>query len=199
MHEDDKFLYEKAIEERMHHQQNFNHWMNMYAIFNGALFVGLYSTLCKGEDYVLYRMIIGTLGIIAGWSWFFSVTGYYDWIQSWITIVSYYESKLKLYDGSAVFLYRLYGGTSKKPFSTQKLTKSFTFCVAVGWLGVMAWNILSLWNINIFLARCIISVVLVLIILGYFIYVGLRSQNDLKDTHKRIEGNLETPYTIVSI
>lgn len=34
--EDKKYLYDKAVEGRAQHLQLFNHWMNMYAIFNGA-------------------------------------------------------------------------------------------------------------------------------------------------------------------
>ncbi len=45
---EDKFncifkYYEKAIEGRNFHYQNYNTWANYYSIFTGALFVGFYK------------------------------------------------------------------------------------------------------------------------------------------------------------
>lgn len=116
-------IYEKAIEGRQHHQQNFNHWMNMYAIFNGALFVGYYTVTDKTS---FFSFLLLFLGFAAGWSWHFSVTGFYDWIKSWITVVKKHEAKLDKF-----VVYRAYEG--KKTISTQKLTKTFTLLVALAW------------------------------------------------------------------
>ena len=38
-------FYEKAIEGRNFHYQNYNTWANYYAIFTGALFIAYYTML----------------------------------------------------------------------------------------------------------------------------------------------------------
>ena len=189
-------LYEKAIEGRMHHQQNFNHWMNMYAIFNGALFVGLYTildnTTCNSFD--LYRLLITGPGVIAGWFWYFSANGFHEWIKSWITVVCYYESKLKTDNDEKkeVYLYRLYGGDWKKPFSTQKLTKLFTLCVAILWTLLLIKFLIpyiknldfSWWN-RVFPIFIGIAVILT-VFLAFF-----TARENLYSTHKKITGALD--------
>ena len=93
-----KFNYEDcyriAIEERARLQQNYNHWMNMYAIFNGALLVAFTAISKSCNEFLI--LLITLLGIITSALWCFSVHGYYDWIISWINVVSFYEAKLKI-------------------------------------------------------------------------------------------------------
>ena len=72
--------YRLAIEERGRHQKNYNHWMNMYAIFNGALLIAFTADgVCD-----LFKLLISLLGIVTSTLWVCSVNGYYDWIISWI-------------------------------------------------------------------------------------------------------------------
>ena len=94
--EDLKFLYEKAISGREHHQNNFNHWMNMYALFNGALFIGFY-TVAKdgGTDTDVIKILILALGFLEALFWHCSARGFYRWILSWIGVVQYYETELE--------------------------------------------------------------------------------------------------------
>lgn len=124
--------YRIAIEERARHQQNYNHWMNMYAIFNGALFVSFTS-----NENCYFKILVSLLGVLTSTLWVLSVSGYYDWIISWIKVVSFYESKLRIKEENIkkkVFIYRLFAKTKKKfPFSTQKCTKVFTISVLIGW------------------------------------------------------------------
>ena len=158
MNENNKYLYEKAIEGRQFHMECFNHWMNMYAIINGALFAGLYAV--EKTSHILSILILGCL---AGWFWHFSVHGFYRWIISWIRIVSHYEEKLfsnetskkkhlvyKIFDEGKkkstcwekikAFFSKI-GFSTKYPFSTQKLTRAFTFCVAIVWTVLLAFSI----------------------------------------------------------
>ena len=137
-----KFLYERAIEGRQHHQGNFNHWMNMYAIFNGALFAGYYTMSAKTE--AVFKVLIVFLGAVAGWAWHFSAKGFYDWILSWIQVVKKREEKLDALcaqDGNAV-VYRYY--TGKKTTSTQKVTKLFSLLTALAWSVLFAENVTEL-------------------------------------------------------
>lgn len=155
INEDRKYLYERAIEGRRFHMECFNHWMNMYAIINGALFAGLYTV--KTTNYTLSILVLGCL---AGWFWFFSVCGFYRWIISWIRVVSHYEKKLFSSDKpeGQYLVYNIFDenmdkekkdkkeeGKSKKkklyPFSTQKITQAFTLCVAIVWTVLLAYFI----------------------------------------------------------
>ena len=158
INEDNKYLYEKAIEGRQFHMECFNHWMNMYAIINGALFAGLYAV--EKTSHILSILILGCL---AGWFWHFSVHGFYRWIISWIKIVSHYEEKLfsnetsknehlvyKIFDEGKkkstwrekikAFFSKI-GFSTKSPFSTQKLTRAFTLCIAIVWTVLLAYSI----------------------------------------------------------
>lgn len=156
MNENNKYLYEKAIEGRQFHMECFNHWMNMYAIINGALFAGLYTV-----KEISHTLSILVLGCLAGWFWHFSVHGFYRWIISWVKIVSHYEEKLFSNETSKNehLVYKIFDEDSKKedskkedrnekknkkkkyPFSTQKLTRAFTLCVAIVWTVLLAYSI----------------------------------------------------------
>lgn len=149
MNDNNKYLYEKAIEGRQFHMECFNHWMNMYAIINGALFAGLYAV--EKTSHILSILV---LGCFAGWFWHFSVHGFYRWIISWIRIVSHYEEKLFSNETSKKkhLVYKIFDEDSKEedreenkkkmyPFSTQKLTRAFTLCVAIVWTVLLAYSI----------------------------------------------------------
>ena len=84
--------YEKAIEGRNFHYQNYNTWVNYYSIFNGALFVGYYSLLQKETSILL--ALIALLGFISAICWHSTVKGHYIWMISWINIVHNYEEEL---------------------------------------------------------------------------------------------------------
>ena len=159
-YEDFKFLYEKAIEGRNVHLQNFNHWMNMYAIFNGALFVALYSLQKDNSNYTVLNLLIMLIGCTAGWAWHFSAKGFYDWILSWIKVVKKHEKKLDRSDKNKSVVYRAYYG--KRTTSTQKVTICFTKLVAI------AWTVLAAVDISNFLVQtksiCINSKIILIII-----------------------------------
>ena len=163
--ENEKFLYEKAIDGRHHHQENFNHWMSMYSIFNGALFAGYYTI---DEKTSLVTIALLLLGCFAGWAWYFSAIGFHDWIISWITVVKKHEEKL----GGVV--YRAYEG--KKTISTQKLTKFFSLMVAIVWTVISAktvsWRLKHVFGLSNSSRFCLfiltIGVILLCVCLLYF-------------------------------
>lgn len=139
--------YKVAIEERARHQQNYNHWMNMYAIFNGALLIAFTADgTCE-----LFKFLVSLLGVFTSSLWIMSVNGYYDWIISWIKVVSFYEAKLQMEvnnesnEDKNVYIYRLFAKTKKKfPFSTQKCTRAFTISVLVGWCLLSIYEMLKI-------------------------------------------------------
>ena len=134
--------------------------MNMYAIFNSAMFVGLY-TLKASEHFhsSFLELLIILLGFIAGWFWYFSSRGFYRWIISWIKTVNYFENDLN----SKVHLYRRFVHTENEkesdiyaynPFSTQKLTKRFTLAIAIAWSILLSYFLYKKNILNISIPGC---------------------------------------------
>jgi len=187
----EKFDFEKcyriAIEERARHQQNYNHWMNMYAIFNGALLVAFTSS-----KFCFFKILISFLGVLTSILWVLSVYGYYDWIISWIKVVSFYEAKLKMENDEKVYIYRLFSKTKKKfPFSNQKCTKLFTIFVLVGWIFLVSYEIVSIF-IKLYPSKQVLMSFLPLVFfLSVFIFFCIKEKlrEDLTKTHKNLKKN----------
>ncbi len=143
-------LYKIAIEGYQKHWEHYNHWMNMYAIFNGALFVGLYNIIKESkEELIIFQLCICVLGCISAWFWLFSARGFYRWLISWIKVVKKHEKHFidnilsnsvdSEFKDKKIYVYNLFikAGNEKKfktkPFSTQKLTQWFSGSVAMVW------------------------------------------------------------------
>lgn len=186
-------LYKLAIEERKHLLSNYNTWMNIYAIINGALFVGFYTV---SDEHKFISLPITFCGFLAGVAWFLFIKSYYSWIVSWIKVVCYYESKLK--KNKKIYLYRLFGNKNK-PLSTQKISKAFTLCISILWLGLFIYSITKFLPenssfIEFLCSRSIPNGVFCFIFLVLFIVViiclfnifrnGLR--DDLKNSHMKL-------------
>lgn len=193
--------YEKAIEGRFQHMSQFNYWMNMFAIFNGALFVGYYNVVkeCTCEKvnpccatFILTSVIL-LLGVISSWLWYFSVRGFYRWNISWINIVKKFE-KEELVDKHVyrAFAYPKDLENNKfatTPFSTQKLAKAFVFCVAIAWSLIAAFNIVKMF-IPVFSEKIcdvmkwvILGIFAVAAIFLIFVAAYIGRESDLKDSH----------------
>lgn len=191
INENNKYLYDKAIEGRQFHMECFNHWMNMYAIFNGALLVA-FTALSK-VDNEFFIILITLLGIITSALWCFSVHGYYDWIISWINVVSFYETKLEN-ENESVYIYRLFAKTKPKfPFSTQKCTQCFTMCVLNSWIFTFLYQLISVFKSkDISIREWICENVCILILLILFITACLsifcfqNLRENLTKTHKNL-------------
>ena len=119
--------YKLAIEGSKTHIETYHFWMNMYAIINGALFVGLYNVVDKTKsDHITFGILI--LGCLAGWFWHLSVRGFHTWIISWVKNVQRFENDDGVYK---VFCnVKVAKGKTINPLS---LTKMFTLGVALVW------------------------------------------------------------------
>lgn len=171
-YEELKFLYEKAIEGRNVHLQSFNHWMNMYAIFNGALFVALYNF-----KEIEFRLGVSFLGYVAGIFWHLSSRGFYDWIISWINVVTFYEKRLTKNPVYGMFVQS--ETEIKSPISTQKVTKSFSFIITIAWIVSSI-----LYSIKVsFLAVIIVIAISILIPIIAHFFPDCCKETNLKDTH----------------
>ena len=167
-----KFLYEKAIEGRNVHLQSFNHWMNMYAIFNGALFVALYNF-----KEIEFRLLVSFLGCVAGIFWHLSSHGFYDWIISWINVVTFYEKRLTKNPVYGMFVQP--ETKIKSPISTQKVTMLFSIIVAITW-GI-ALLVFSIKCGKLALGVFILAITLTALAFRFF--PDCWKETNLKDTH----------------
>ena len=142
--------YEKAIEGRNFHYNNYNTWVNYYAIFTGALFVCYYTIIdkCNGP----FSCLIVVLGCITSIAWHLTVKGHYHWMLSWIEIVQSYEAEL---------------AKIQKNISSQKLTSRFTLIVCIAWALLLVFEFLKV----VILERCssILWFQNVYIIIGMFV------------------------------
>lgn len=190
MNEDCKFLYEKAIEGYQHIHRNFNHWMRMYAIFNSAMFVGLYTLKTnKNFNSIFLELLIISLGFVAGWLWHFSVRGFYRWITSWIGVIRRCEAPLNGHTNPYGIFVHLPIEYEKcifyyKPFSTQKLTLMFTLIVSIAWSLILGWFLF-----NYYVPECCKKIFFIAfpISVGLFIvFCNILCREDLKDTHNHL-------------
>lgn len=159
-----KYAYEKAIEAYWKHVDRYHTWMNYYAIFNGALFVGfctLYTATSYIYDFEKYHLfnnwnndlylILSILGFIASICWYSSILGHERWETNWINIIEFYEDrKWKVYKMLMVDLKdmkiqndiclskhhkdTLTDTDNFKAFSTHSITKVFVFFITMSWL-----------------------------------------------------------------
>lgn len=186
--------YEKAIEGRNFHYQNYNTWVNYYSIFNGALFVGYYSL----KDGDLLKIIIVLLGFVTAICWHLTVKGHYNWMISWINIVHEYENKLsELSDNEEnYYVYNVYTRPKKdfynKNLSTQKMTSIFTFVVCISW-GILLTYALTkiLEKIQLFLISNQIQIIssITFVIVLFFIFCRIFTrESTVSNMKKTING-----------
>lgn len=163
-------FYEKAIEGRSAHYNQYIQFTNLYAIFTGAFFLAFYHVFDNSNfEKNLLASIIALLGLGSSILWLGSVKGYYAWIINWITIVQYYEELLN--EGRAVknshFVYKLFFNIEKEEkarkcillrasrYSTQKLTMLFVEMIIVGWFFAFCIALFDLLKIENYTPICI--------------------------------------------
>lgn len=200
--------YEKAIEGRNLHYQNYNTWVNYYSIFTGAFFV-CYYTFNKSGSF--FTFIVTLLGFITAFAWHQAVRGHYIWMISWISIVQEYEKKLseiqKRNKKEPWLVYDVYthpkADFHKKNISTQKITSSFTFIVILAWsfLLIKEIGIVSLFRESksfleiltpVFLFKKYLFVKVVLFIGAFvFAFCNFRKESDVSAMSKSIQPEKE--------
>lgn len=164
--------YEKAIAAYQFQVERYHTWMNYYSLFNGALFVGVYSLYNKDNAFLL--ILLSSLGLIASLCWLGSLIGNIAWMNSWLQIVRKEEELVasatstpptpptKIYN--TLYCKR---GKERTFLSTQSLTKTFVSFIIIAWcitIGYIAANMFY----NIFIAILFIVVILIVSILLYY-------------------------------
>ncbi len=156
-----KYAYEKAIEAYWKHVDRYHTWMNYYALFNGALFVGFCTLLtattkilekcedssviiCLENDYGFLQIVLCVIGLISAITWRFSIQGHEKWEANWMNIITFYEN-VGVYSILIMNQEDIIGlknennhvlSTSEKinAYSTHKITKIFVFTAIMGWV-----------------------------------------------------------------
>lgn len=212
-------LYKIAIEGYQKHWEHYNHWMNMYAIFNGALFVGLYTFITQNtsEDCgnaFLFKFLICILGCISSLFWLFSARGFYRWLKSWVEVVKKQELAFcpllkEDIDEKYLYIYRAFiqnnkdfnNFLSKRPFSTQKLTQWFVGCVTVIWHLILFYVVFQRCNIisnfleqNIWI--CLIVIGAAYVFIAFFCGLKMGREDVLSKSHTLMKCSGVDKYTI---
>lgn len=137
-------LYHEAIKAYRFQIERYNTWMNYYAMFVGALFVGLYfvwSNMPCGSER---SFIIGLL-IVLGWftsmCWLASAIGNDRWIKSWLANVRRFEGRDGIYSQIKKSKIDRECPCSGEKYmcgyiSTTKITRLFIMAIMTAW-GVM--------------------------------------------------------------
>lgn len=188
-------LYKIAIKGRKTHLKTYHFWMNMYAIINGALFVGLYNVFDKNN---FFSFVIMTLGCLAGWFWYLSVRGFHAWIVSWIKNIQRFENEDGVY--KAFCNVEFDANKPIRPLSTPKLTKGFTLGVAVLWSFLTLYQFYKI-NSGFFNKFCanfsgdkdfikfIITIILLLLLIIFILANATcgSKESDLRDTNDVVD------------
>lgn len=82
--------YQRLIDARNFHYENFNKWSLYFYAIIAALFVGYYNV----EDSVLLSMVIAVVGYIVSMCCHLSGKGYYYWEINWIKLIMHYEKQV---------------------------------------------------------------------------------------------------------
>jgi hypothetical protein len=116
--EQQRFMYQKAIEAYQYHVNRYHTWMNYYAIFNGALLVAFCTLLCAttqivgrkdtydtgkvalengriflSNNYEYLQVLIIFIGILTSFLWLLSIFGHRVWTLNWMYLICNYEEK----------------------------------------------------------------------------------------------------------
>lgn len=144
--------YQRLINARNFHYENFNKWSLYFYAIIAALFVGYYSLEAKATeiDNVILWCILG-LGFIVSMSCHLSGKGYYYWENNWIKLIMHYEKQVwplkKEKSVYSVFAnekdlnhyWNLVGGAN---ISSSKLSLVVSFAISYAWAAMITMKLL---------------------------------------------------------
>ncbi|MBQ7382642.1 MAG: hypothetical protein IJV61_06455 [Paludibacteraceae bacterium] len=82
--------YQRLIDARNFHYENFNKWSLYFYAIIAALFVGYYNV----KDSVVLSMVIAAVGYVVSICCHLSGKGYYYWENNWIKLIMHYEKQV---------------------------------------------------------------------------------------------------------
>lgn len=137
------FAYRMILQNFIRIEENYLKWTHYWSIFNGALFIAYYNivtTPISHNQSWLLLFITSLLGIIAGYGWYLSNEGHYQWINNWR---QHLKTQKKDFDHTICteanirFQYTICNKPVLPHFhSTHKIVKCFISCILLAWLIV---------------------------------------------------------------
>lgn len=187
--------YQRLIEARNFHYENFNKWSLYFYAIIAALFAGYYSLRGQNEpidEIIKWSILI--LGYIVSMCCYLSGKGYYYWEINWIKLIMHYEKQVwPLKKEESVYsifanekalnhYWNLVGGAN---ISSSKLSLVVSFAITYTWAAMITMKLLNECT------KCPCRVVLALlgafavtwglsVIVGKALHSDLRNHDDLQ-------------------
>lgn len=151
--------YQRLINARNFHYEQFIKWQGYFVLFIGALFIAYYTLVTADNrssipnfDMLQYAILL--IGYVISLLSFLSAKGYYYWVVNWIRLIHRYEKMAfgeptdESYNHVYSLFYDKYG--SNKPqcichgsnISTPKVTLLIDFLVTIGWGTILLYILL---------------------------------------------------------
>lgn len=131
--------YQRLIDARNFHYENFNKWSLYFYAIIAALFIGFYSI----KDNMILSCVIALVGYVVSICCYLSGKGYYYWEISWIRLVQAYERRLIVEEKKSYYVYSLFVEKDKSShptsllegsnISSSKLSLLMSFVISSAW------------------------------------------------------------------
>ncbi len=186
--------FDRLINARNFHYQNFSIWMTFFTVIIGALFVGLYNIDSSKNNIPV--LIILICGYISSFCFFISAKGYVYWETNWISLIHKYEEKLndedKIY---SVFADKNYNNNvfipfSGASFSTSKIVLFLAFCITICWGYLLSSNIFCFIGLNHIILFIISSIAFTIVLLYLTKFFLKTNMNPLKNLGLNSKNNV---------
>lgn len=137
--------YQRLIDARNFHYENFNKWSLYFYAIIAALFMGYYQI----ENNFVLSCILALVGYIVSICCYLSGKGYYYWEISWIKLVQAYERRLIVEEGKkSYYLYSIFVNKEGSSYPTKlldgsnisssKLSLLMSFVISAAWGYLLA-------------------------------------------------------------
>jgi len=197
--------YQRLIDARNFHYENFNKWSLYFYAIIAALFAGYYSLRGQNEpidEIIKWSILI--LGYIVSMCCYLSGKGYYYWEINWIKLIMHYEKQVwPLKKDKSVYsifaneknlnhYWNLVGGAN---ISSSKLSLVVSFAITYAWAAMITMKLL---NECTKYPCCVVIALLVAfavtwglsIIIGKALHSDLRNHDDLRLPAKEERKNI---------
>lgn len=190
--------YQRLIDARNFHYENFNKWSLYFYAIIAALFVGYYNLEAKEAPVnEIIQWCILCLGYVASMCCYLSAKGYYYWEINWIKLIMHYEKQVwPITKGKSVYstfankeaFNKYWKITSGANISSSKLSLMVSFCITYAWAAMIILKLLGekscsccsvLWLIGALAITWVLSV-----LLGILLHSDLKNHDDLELPHK---------------
>lgn len=146
--------YQKLIDARNFHYENFSKWTTFFYVAIGALFVAYYSISnnnLNDSNSVLMKWLVACLGYVVSLFLYWSSKGYYYWNIHWINLIHQFENENINNLGGRIYTVfsnkdnnnDYFSPVSGANISTSKITLLFGFTVAMVWGIFIAYHLFS--------------------------------------------------------